>query len=138
MRHSILMMAAWLSVATAAGADFFVATDGSDDHPGTEAQPFATLQRARLPSMTTSLETGPIARLSFGEYSAASSRSRAETVSLTSIARSAAPPTRPATYGSTRESVNRQLRAWSAEGLVEIVGGALALRDPEALRAMAE
>jgi CRP-like cAMP-binding protein len=40
--------------------------------------------------------------------------------------------------GCTRESVNRQLRAWSAEGLVEIVDGALSLRDPEALRAMLE
>jgi hypothetical protein len=40
-------MAAWLCVATAAGADFYVATDGNDDHPGTEAQPFATLRRAR-------------------------------------------------------------------------------------------
>ena len=47
MKHSILMMAAWLCVATAAGADFYVATDGNDDHPGTEAQPFATLRRAR-------------------------------------------------------------------------------------------
>jgi len=47
MKHSILTMAAWLCVATAAGADFYVATDGNDDHPGTEAQPFATLQRAR-------------------------------------------------------------------------------------------
>ncbi|NUQ64993.1 MAG: right-handed parallel beta-helix repeat-containing protein [Pirellulales bacterium] len=47
MKHSILMMSAWLCVATATGADFYVATDGSDDHPGTGAQPFATLERAR-------------------------------------------------------------------------------------------
>ncbi len=47
MKHKLLTMAAWLCVATAAGADFYVATDGSDEHPGTEAQPFATLRRAR-------------------------------------------------------------------------------------------
>jgi len=37
----------WLNAATLPGADFFVATDGNDAHPGSEAQPFATLQRAR-------------------------------------------------------------------------------------------
>jgi hypothetical protein len=31
----------------AAGADFYVATDGSDDSPGTAAAPFATLTKAR-------------------------------------------------------------------------------------------
>jgi parallel beta helix pectate lyase-like protein len=31
----------------APAATFFVATDGNDAHPGTEAKPFATLQRAR-------------------------------------------------------------------------------------------
>jgi len=28
-------------------ADFYVATNGSDTNPGTEARPFATLERAR-------------------------------------------------------------------------------------------
>jgi len=30
-----------------AGAEYYVSTDGSDTNPGTQAQPFATLQRAR-------------------------------------------------------------------------------------------
>jgi hypothetical protein len=36
-----------LGVSTVAGADFFVAKDGNDDNPGSETQPFATLERAR-------------------------------------------------------------------------------------------
>jgi len=33
--------------ATGAAADLYIATDGSDGNPGTEARPFATLERAR-------------------------------------------------------------------------------------------
>ena len=36
-----------LACHSAAGATLYVATDGKDTHPGTEDQPFATLQRAR-------------------------------------------------------------------------------------------
>ena len=36
-----------LLAAMTAGADFFVAPDGSDDHPGTRELPFQTLERAR-------------------------------------------------------------------------------------------
>src|SRR3990172_2231314 len=36
-----------LACHAAAGATLYVATDGKDTHPGTEDQPFATLQRAR-------------------------------------------------------------------------------------------
>ena len=38
--------------------------------------------------------------------------------------------------GATRESVNKQLRAWTSEGLVERRSGSLVLRDLEALVAL--
>jgi len=34
-------------MAVAAGPEFYVAPDGNDRHPGTEAQPFATVERAQ-------------------------------------------------------------------------------------------
>ena len=40
--------------------------------------------------------------------------------------------------GCTRESVNRQLRAWTQEGFIGLRGGVIVLRDPAALRALVE
>ncbi|HMF10725.1 MAG TPA: right-handed parallel beta-helix repeat-containing protein [Gemmataceae bacterium] len=42
-----LLLAPFVAAKPPVEADFFVATDGSDDNPGTGAKPFATLTRAR-------------------------------------------------------------------------------------------
>ncbi|MFH1923664.1 MAG: right-handed parallel beta-helix repeat-containing protein [Planctomycetota bacterium] len=46
---AILLLALWLppTLAQSAGADFFVAPSGSDENPGTQEKPFATIARAR-------------------------------------------------------------------------------------------
>ena len=49
MKHCVILITSLLLAPLAAlhAADFHVAPRGSDANPGTEAQPFATLQRAR-------------------------------------------------------------------------------------------
>ncbi|MDH7571135.1 MAG: right-handed parallel beta-helix repeat-containing protein, partial [Armatimonadota bacterium] len=43
----IMSAVAWNAAGCAAAPQFFVAVDGSDTNPGTEAQPFASLEKAR-------------------------------------------------------------------------------------------
>ena len=38
--------------------------------------------------------------------------------------------------GTTRESVNKQLRAWEKEGIIELGRGRVVLRQPEGLEAV--
>ena len=38
--------------------------------------------------------------------------------------------------GTTRESVNKQLRAWEQEGIVELGRGRVVLKRPESLEAV--
>jgi CRP/FNR family cyclic AMP-dependent transcriptional regulator len=40
--------------------------------------------------------------------------------------------------GTTRESVNKQLRAWEEQGLVELSRGRMRVRDPAGLTAVAD
>jgi CRP-like cAMP-binding protein len=40
--------------------------------------------------------------------------------------------------GTTRESVNKQLRAWEEDGLVELGRGRVVLKQPDALQAITE
>ena len=55
MRHVLVLMATAMFLAHfvsgqwdhAAAAEFYVAADGDDTNPGTEAQPFATVGKAR-------------------------------------------------------------------------------------------
>ena len=47
MLRSTLALLVLLTAATAHAAEFHVAPSGSDDNPGTQAAPFATLERAR-------------------------------------------------------------------------------------------
>src|SRR5262249_58040466 len=44
---ALLVVAPMAAAEPPVKADFFVATDGSDENPGTAARPFATLARAR-------------------------------------------------------------------------------------------
>ena len=48
-RNQTLLAALLLALVTSAanGADFYVAPNGNDTHPGTQANPFASLERAR-------------------------------------------------------------------------------------------
>ncbi|MCE5239341.1 right-handed parallel beta-helix repeat-containing protein [bacterium] len=47
MRRLLCLLAVLLPLAAAGAAEVFVAPNGSDDNPGTQAKPFATLQHAR-------------------------------------------------------------------------------------------
>jgi hypothetical protein len=50
MKHRFKLLAALLLalvITAASAADFYVAPDGNDAHPGTQAKPFASLERAR-------------------------------------------------------------------------------------------
>jgi hypothetical protein len=47
MRTLVFVLLTSLTISRGWAAEFYVSTNGSDDYPGTNTQPFATLQRAR-------------------------------------------------------------------------------------------
>lgn len=70
--HSILLTAIILVTCVAGAADLYVAPNGSDANPGTEAKPFATLDRARN-AIRDFKKSGPLTapvtvRLAGGSY----------------------------------------------------------------------